>query len=323
MVATAVAMQDDNDRRIPRRFAEHETNAARVLRERSERQLEEARENAGRRRSLDDWVSLFVDRFDLIPLGKLKVDPERQRQLRPSWVADKTSSFDAQLLLPVMVVKRRDGNFYVVDGQHRAQLVRAIVRDDDDYLFPCVVLPYQSVKEEAKAFLAQNTYSRQASAAETHHVRLQSGDARALKARDLILSAGLTPNVDPQGKVTSGHGVVTVTVVEGMLRQYAREDIPESTLRIIYTAYGRDHSVKSSFVAALARFLSAYDKHENYRESRLVDVIKGHQPDEILSAGSKHKMAFTGMSVQSSIASALVTLYNHKRQLSNKLPPMT
>jgi hypothetical protein len=84
----------------------------------------------------------------------MKVDPRAQRLLRITWVKRHTSVFDPNQIGVLCVSKREDGSFWLIDGQHRAELLRAVGWGDQAAY--CEIFSGLTVREEAALFLARN-----------------------------------------------------------------------------------------------------------------------------------------------------------------------
>lgn len=92
-------------------------------------------------------------RLRWVPLNQMKVSPLAQRELNEAWV-DKLAA-DMQLEdLGHPTVSHRDGNYYVIDGQHRVEALRKVGFTDEKL----EVWVYEGLTEqqEADKFLVLN-----------------------------------------------------------------------------------------------------------------------------------------------------------------------
>jgi hypothetical protein len=64
--------------------------------------------------------------FTTVSIADLKVDPEAQRKVSMVWVKAHIENFDVDLLGYIVVNKRANGHLYIIDGQHRVELMRAV-----------------------------------------------------------------------------------------------------------------------------------------------------------------------------------------------------
>src|SRR3990167_8138369 len=64
--------------------------------------------------------------FKMVNISELNIDPEAQRKLSTPWVKAHTQTFNVDLLGYIVVNCRVSKKLFVVDGQHRVELVRAV-----------------------------------------------------------------------------------------------------------------------------------------------------------------------------------------------------
>ena len=64
--------------------------------------------------------------YRMVNIAELNVDPEAQRPVSLPWVKTRLNQFDADQLGYILVNKRTGGKHFIVDGQHRVELLRAI-----------------------------------------------------------------------------------------------------------------------------------------------------------------------------------------------------
>jgi len=139
--------------------------------------------------TLHNWtVRDAPGEFLYIKKGDLKIDPAYQRQLNTSrrkliqrdwsWVA-----------CGVLIVGRRDdGYYYVIDGQHR--LAAALSRSDIQSL-PCMVFTSGSRQSEAKGFVSTNTVRQAIRVFDKFKAKLVAKDPQAMKINALTKAQGI------------------------------------------------------------------------------------------------------------------------------------
>jgi hypothetical protein len=123
---------------------------------------------------------------------QLQIDESYQRSLEtgPSQALIRRIAmhWDWGLCQPLFVARRSDGEFYVVDGQHR--LAAAKLRGDL-WQLPCVVTSFATAAEEAAAFVALNQERRPLSRLEIFKAALAAGDFEASQIVIAAEDAGL------------------------------------------------------------------------------------------------------------------------------------
>lgn len=126
------------------------------------------------------------------PIASLEVDDTYQRSIEggPSrkLIIKIAENWDWRLCLPLLV-SRRAGKLFVIDGQHRKEA--AELRGDIPHL-PVVVFDFDDPKAEAELFVAANRSRRQMSSLDDFHAAVVAGDAKAMAVNDAVIAAGLT-----------------------------------------------------------------------------------------------------------------------------------
>jgi len=191
-------------------------------------------------------------------IESLRIDPEAQRDLRQFWVKQHVPIFDADQLGYIVVSIRKDGHAYVIDGQHRVALLRAVGWGDQKVA--CEVFSGLTQKQEASLFLSRNdrlavrTFDK-------FRVRITAGEPTACDINRIVVSAGLS-----LAQTTSGAG--RVSAVNALERIYRGAGIAGAkdgasvlvkTLRTIEQAWGRESSnFEGQVIEGLGLLLTRY-----------------------------------------------------------------
>jgi len=117
----------------------------------------------------------------------LKVHPAYQRDVIQQKVSEITAAW-SWVSLGALVVGKRRGEYWVIDGQHRALAAK---RRSDITMLPCVVFETSSVQEEALGFLGLNGGRKPVTAVAKHKAMVAGGDEVAGFVRDVISMYGL------------------------------------------------------------------------------------------------------------------------------------
>lgn len=94
-------------------------------------------------------------RLRWVPIAKMKVNPLAQRELNPARVNALAADFDPEEI-GAPTVNLRDGNYYIVDGQHRIEAMKQIGWGDQQV--QCWTYEGLTEAEEAEKFLKINNY---------------------------------------------------------------------------------------------------------------------------------------------------------------------
>lgn len=129
----------------------------------------------------------------------LQIDSAYQRDA----LLDKVRSITAEwswLSLGALVVGERDGEYWVIDGQHRALAAK---RRSDITLLPCVVFKTWDVKREARGFLDLNTGRKPVTAVSKQKALVAAGDEVAAYVQQQCDALGIeiTPSSQKAGQL--------------------------------------------------------------------------------------------------------------------------
>lgn len=135
----------------------------------------------------------------LLHKDTLQIHPAYQRDL----VAQKVSEISAAwswVALGALVVGERGGEFWVIDGQHRAAAAKR--RSDITHL-PCVVFKTTDVKQEARGFLTIQTMRKPVSAVAKQKAMVTAGDEVAAFVQQTVdaLSLQIRPTAAKAGEL--------------------------------------------------------------------------------------------------------------------------
>jgi hypothetical protein len=119
----------------------------------------------------------------------LEIDHRYQRHAKNSRVLRLARRWN-WLACGVLTIAKRDGHYYVIDGQHR--LLAALKRSDIDDL-PCLVFESTEMRDEAVAFRDANKERRPITTFEQWNAELVGKDEATLFVDHLIRETGRTP----------------------------------------------------------------------------------------------------------------------------------
>jgi hypothetical protein len=129
------------------------------------------------------WTSMEnPGSFLMISKHELKVDHSYQRDPRNSRVNNIARDWDWILFGAISISLRPEGEFYIMDGQHRHQA--AMKRTEID-LLPCMVWEMDEEVNEARSYLGINSMMSAPTMAERFRVMVKLGDPLAVKLQAL------------------------------------------------------------------------------------------------------------------------------------------
>ena len=121
---------------------------------------------------------------------KLLIDTKNYQRETTSTkkITNIASNFDWMLFEVLVVAKREDGKFYVIEGGHR---LRAAWSRDDIDLVPCIVFDDKTIIEEAETFVVSALSVSNISSIDKFKAQLCAENDIALKANELVQRHGL------------------------------------------------------------------------------------------------------------------------------------
>lgn len=134
-------------------------------------------------------------RFAEIHKKLLNIDAKYQRTANEPKILKICSNWYWPGCGVILVARRRDGTYWVFDGQHR--VLGALRRSDIEEL-PCMVYDLPDVSDEAAAFLIANLLRKPMTAHQSFFAAVVSGDEAALIVVRACSRVGLDIGSDPK-----------------------------------------------------------------------------------------------------------------------------
>lgn len=141
--------------------------------------------------------------FVEIDKDSLMVDRAYQRDAVYSKVTEIAADFQWRACGVIIVMRRADHRYVVVDGQHR---VLAAWRRSDIRKLPCLVFESEDIVDEAQCFIDSNTKRKPVTAHSKFRARLVAGDISAHQIQSVFDEAGLE-------LVQYGNAPMTITCI--------------------------------------------------------------------------------------------------------------
>lgn len=128
-----------------------------------------------------------------IPVSCFGIMPEYQRPL-DGHERSIASKFDEKKFDPIQV-SYRDGQFYIIDGQHRLAAARMVGKE----IVPCYINEGMTFEQEAMAFGHQNELVKKLSTRDRMRALVMGGDAKATALKQICDEYGVNM-IDREGK---------------------------------------------------------------------------------------------------------------------------
>jgi hypothetical protein len=163
------------------------------------------------------------------------------------------ANFDWRLCAPLIVSRRGDGEFVVIDGQHRTMAAKLRGMDD----LPCCVFTYDSPEDEAKFFITANRSRKPMNRLDDFHAAIAAGDDLALEIRRIVTSAGLSVARNTASSAWKPGEIAFTSSIASTLRKYGAE-ITGKALTLIAEAFPDQKVVHAgSIFLGLVKILTA------------------------------------------------------------------
>lgn len=253
-----------------------------------------------------------ASKFGMVNIADLHVDPDAQRQLSPGWVKARVPKFDVDQLGYIVVNKRPNGQLYIVDGQHRVELMRAVGWGDQKIHAECFDGLTQA--EEATLFNARND-RKAVRLYDKYRVNITAKNHEACAIDAIVRQCGLIVSdqshdghltaVDALYKVYNGGGIASPAEGPAALTK---------ALRVLVKAWGKQaSSVNGKVVQGVGLVFLRYNGTINESElAKKLAPFPGGAPGLLGKGRSDQELR--GRPLHHCIAGLVVDIYNKGRR---------
>ena len=190
--------------------------------------------------------------FELVPIKDLVSNQEYQRALSMNHVKKAVEDFDLNQINPIKV-SRRDGVYYVFNGQHTAEII-AMVSGSRDTPVWCMIYDDLEYVEEADIFANQMKNVKALQPCEIFKANCEAGNDKALIIKGLVESYDLKIN----SAATPGT-IAAVSTLEKIYDRYGYNVLNRVLNLIIITWEGENKSYASNILNGVTRLVVAYE----------------------------------------------------------------
>lgn len=251
-------------------------------------------------------------KFGIVLVSGLHVDPEAQRKLSPAWVKAHVPLFDVDQLGFIVVNTRTSGKQYIVDGQHRVELMRAVGWGDQKIHAEL----FEGLTQAGEAELFNSRNDRKAVRnIDKFRIKITAGDEAACDIQKIVTAHGLLIS----DQVADGH-IVAVAAIERVYEGAGIASPKEGpaalgkALKTLVQSFGKQQaSVNGAVVQGLGMVYLRYNGKINEKE--LVDKLApmpGGCPGLVGKGRSMRELR--GRPLPHCIASIVVDIYNRGRR---------
>lgn len=246
-------------------------------------------------------------RLEWVPIPDMRVSPLAQRELNQARVNQLSADFDLEQL-GTPTVNLRDGNWYIIDGQHRMEALKAIGYADQSV--ECWAYKGLSDVEEAEKFLKLND-TLTVAAFPKFKVAVQAGRAEECEIDRIVRSVELRVSMDrSQGAVSA------VNTLRRVYRRGGAQCLAR-TLVIIREAYG-DPGLEAMVMDGIGLLIHRYG--DAVDDGRVVAGLAGASGGvNALLGKAENLRRQTGNAKAHCVAAAAVEIANRSKG-GRKLP---
>ncbi len=239
--------------------------------------------------------------FELVPIKNLVSNQDYQRNLSMKHVKKAVEDFDLNQINPIKV-SRRDGTYYVFNGQHTAEIV-AMASGSRDTPVWCMIYDDLEYVEEADIFANQMKNVKALHPVEIFKANCEAGNEKELTIKGLVESYDLKISAS-----TTAGTVAAVGTLEKIYDRYGYNVLDRVISLIIMTWEGENKSFSSNILNGVTRMVVAFG--DKLKDDVFKDKVGGVSIRELMRSAKERRVGALGYS------EAMLYFYNKR----NKAP---
>lgn len=210
-------------------------------------------------------------RGEYMAIGKneLFVDNAYQRQANDTKILELARSWSWMACGAILVAERKDGTYFVFDGQHRVMAAR---KRSDITTLDCLVFPVDEITDEASGFLKSNTARKPVTMIAKFKAMLVCQDELALYVSSVLDELGL--RIEKNSKPG-----VFQSLAWAMKSSARSRDGFSKTLRIVTALAAGEHAIYESMCRGV---FYLHMKHSALDDSRFTKRMRQVGYEELL-----------------------------------------
>lgn len=249
-----------------------------------------------------------------IKLNMLNIGQPYQRPIKAHKVSDIVANFNAYQLAPMIVSKREDDTFWVLDGQHRVRALRQMEWTNQEVL--CQVLTGLSYEDEAELHGLYQVKRSTHTPIELYVTFLEAKRPLEVGIQTILdrydLGVGRNRNESTVGVIGS---------VEALRTIYLQDpELLDRVLNVVVEAWGKEtDGYHGNILRGLALVMQHYPKTLN--DKWLINSLQHTRPTVIL-AKAKEQQRVSNAPAVNNVGVVIVVSYNSMKG-GKKLPGAT
>lgn len=241
-------------------------------------------------------------------VNELQTDMSYQSPVKEVQVKRIVNNFDEASIDSIVVNRRDNGYYYIIDGQHRVQALKELGIGT----VPAKVHEGLTVTEEAKLYKNINTRPTK-SPNSMAKASLKQGDENAELILFSVLEAGL--DIDYDNNNPTQNYITAYRSLERVYNKYGGRGLTE-TLVFIKDAFGIERTFFQGYIIeGFAKFLATY--YEDLKKDNLLKRLQQKGFDNLMADVNKQRPNFN--SKKECLPFVLTDIYNKNRKKDYKL----
>lgn len=251
--------------------------------------------------------------YKMIKVSNLKTGMY-QRELNMARVKRYSSHFDWDIF-GVPLVSLRGGEYYVVDGQHRVELLKMLGIEE----VLCQVICGLTYEQEADKFVKLNSERGGLTSNQKFHGRVESKDVVALDIVRILNNRGFTYSHTAGQK--KENVISAVACVESVYKSYGEAHLDRVLSILRESWYGTPSSLNRDIIVGLSTFLN---ETRGVKDDVLCSALENIDPQNVIlramvCAGTSGLKSVSGSgNKQTHVAKAIRDIYNEYKQSVKK-----
>lgn len=266
-----------------------------------------------KRRQQRDHITANFKRSSVyrwIPFENLRIDHTYQRRLQSKKIITMAHRWNPDRAGTLVVNKRSDGFYYIVDGQHRFGALQLI--DNRPPRVFCEVYDGLTVEQEARLFHDLDSARDNLTRGASFKALVAAKDPSAIAIVAAAARAGMTVDYE------RGPVVGNVRAYKTLQDIYRRTDDKtlERILRICNLSWPTStHAAPEPIMRALEILLVKYPK---INDKRLIEVLSRQTPDHVVMLGRQINGTLSS-AMYPSVAIVIRNMYNNRMGVTRRL----
>lgn len=203
--------------------------------------------------------------YEVVRVNELRLD-NYQRVLNMAKVKEFATKFDITQL-GTITVSKRNGNLYIVDGQHRVVLAKMVKVTE----LMAVVYEGMTYEEEAELFNKLNGAHGEKTnlrKSDIFNASIEAKDPKALDIKFIVEKLGF--------RISSTSGtncLAAINAIEKIYNKYGNIHLYNTLKLIKDTWYGESNSLSSLMLTGVSEFIKIYSGQNNFNESTFINQL--------------------------------------------------